>query len=306
MSGPVSTQDIDPDRHHDESLPPCVEEIEGRVTEVGGLPVSRVLPRRQRRTVGAWCFADHFGPTAVDVAAMDVGPHPHTGLQTVTWLIDGEVLHRDSLGTEQLIAPGQLNLMSAGRGVSHAEETPPDAIDELHGIQFWVAQPDSTRFGEPAFEHHAQLPQVDLGDGARGTILLGTLSGETSPARIDTPLVGVDLLVEATVVAPLEPTFEHGIIVLEGCLTIDGTGILPGSLAYLGAGRDELFASTDEHTRVMLIGGVPLDDELVMWWNFVGRTRDEVAEAGRDWNAEAPRFGTVASALPRIPAPDQD
>jgi quercetin 2,3-dioxygenase len=304
MSGPVTSKDTDADQHHDDAAPPCVELVEGRLAEVAGLPVSRVLPRRERRTVGAWCFADHFGPSAVDVASMDVGPHPHIGLQTVTWLVDGEVLHRDSLGSEQLIQPGQLNLMSAGRGVSHSEETPDDAFGELHGIQFWVAQPDATRFADPAFEHHDHLPQVDLGDGARGTVLLGACSGATSPARIDAEIMGVDLLVEATVVVPLDPSFEHGIIVLEGALTVDGIEIHPGSLAYLGVGRDELFASADDHTRAMLIGGTPLDADLVMWWNFVGRTRDEVAEAGRDWNAGHDRFGTVASPLARIPAPD--
>ncbi len=303
MSGPLTPKDTDP-VGHDEPRTPCVEVIEGRVAEVGGMPVSRVLPRRVRRTIGAWCFADHFGPSAVDVASMDVGPHPHTGLATVTWLIDGEILHRDSLGSEQLIRPGQLNLMTAGNGVAHSEETPADATGELHGIQFWVAQPESTRFAEPAFEHHPHLPQADLGDGARGTVLMGSFAGESSPARTDSPLVGADLLVESTAVAALEPTFEHGLIVLEGSLTIDGTELLPGAVAYLGTGRDELFVSTDEHTRAMLIGGPPLEDELVMWWNFVGRSRDEVRQAGADWNAEHPRFGTVASPLARIPAPE--
>lgn len=303
MSGPLATKDVDPD-HHDEPTPPCVEVIEGRVAEVGGVPVTRVLPRRQRRTIGAWCFADHFGPTPVDVATMDVGPHPHIGLHTVTWLVEGEVLHRDSLGSEQLIRPGQLNLMTAGNGVSHSEETPDDISGDLHGIQFWVAQPESTRFGDPAFEHHAHLPQVDLGDGAKGTLLVGTLADQSSPARMDSPIIGVDLLIESTVVAPLDPEFEHGIIILEGSLNLDGTELLPGSVAYLGVGRDELFANTDEHTRAMLIGGPPLEADLVMGWNFVGRTRDEVRQAGIDWNAGHERFGTVASPLSRIPAPE--
>ena len=238
MSGPISTQDTDADRQHDDAKPPCVEIIEGRVAEVGELGVTRVLPRRPRRTVGAWCFADHFGPAAIDVAAMNVGPHPHIGLQTATWIIEGEVLHRDSLGSEQLIYPGQLNLMTAGRGVSHSEETPSDAYGDLHGIQLWIAQPEATRFGDPAFEHHPRLPQVDLDGGARATVLLGTFAGATSPARTDSPLVGADLVLDVALVAELDPTFEHALIVVEGQVTVDSTDVAPGSLAYLGVGRD--------------------------------------------------------------------
>ncbi|MDZ7677481.1 MAG: pirin family protein [Acidimicrobiales bacterium] len=303
MSGPVSTDDTDIDTPHDGARPPCVEVIEGRVTEVGGLPVSRVLPRRARRTVGSWCFADHFGPTDVEVASMSVGPHPHIGLQTVTWIIDGEVLHRDSLGTEQLIRPGQLNLMTAGRGVSHAEETPDDVFGELHGVQLWIAQPDSSRFAEPDFEHHASLPQAELGGGGRATVLMGSFAGATSPARSDTPLVGADLVFESAVAAELDPGFEHAVIVVEGSITIDHDEVMAGALAYLGQGRDELELTTDEHARVILIGGPPLDDDLLMWWNFVARTRDEIDDARQDWQASTERFGHVASSLDRIDAP---
>jgi quercetin 2,3-dioxygenase len=304
MSGPVSTQDTDTDQHHDDAKPPCVELIEGRVTEVGGLGVARVLPRRPRRTVGAWCFADHFGPAPVDVAPMNVGPHPHVGLQTVTWIIDGEVLHRDSLGSEQLIVPGQLNLMTAGRGVSHSEETPDDAYGDLHGVQLWVAQPDPTRFDDPAFEHHGHLPQVELDGGARATVLMGAFAGATSPARTDTPLVGADLVLDVALVAGLEPAFEHALVVLEGRVTVDATDVAVGSLAYLGVGRDELDLVTDDHARVLLIGGEPLDADLVMWWNYVARTRDEVAEAHSAWQAGDTRFGSFDSPLDRIDGPD--
>ncbi len=303
MSGPVTTNDTDTDVHHESARPPCVEVIEGRVSEVGSLEVSRVLPRRARRTVGAWCFADHFGPSDVEVAAMNVGPHPHIGLQTVTWIIDGEALHRDSLGSEQLIQPGQLNLMTAGRGVSHAEETPDDVFGEIHGLQLWIAQPESTRHGDPAFEHHGSLPQVELDGGGRGTILVGSFAGSTSPARTDTPLVGADLVFEAGLAAPLDPSFEHALIVVEGSVTLDGQEVAPGSLAYLGLGRDELDLVTDDHARVVLIGGEPFDDDLLMWWNFVARTRDEIDEAQREWQAGADRFGRVESTLDRIDAP---
>ncbi|MGY6500060.1 MAG: pirin family protein [Acidimicrobiales bacterium] len=304
MSGPVTEHDTDAERHHDDARPPCVEITDGRVSEVGNLPVARVLPKRERRTVGAWCFADHFGPSDIEHTPMNVGPHPHTGLQTVTWIVEGEVLHRDSLGSEQIIRPGQLNLMTAGHGVSHSEETPSDVVGDLHGVQLWIAQPDSTRDTAAAFEHHATLPQVELAPGARATILVGTFAGETSPARTDTPLVGADLLVESEFLAPIDPTFEHGLIVLEGAVTVDDREVHPGSFAYLGIGRDELHLRSDEHTRVMLIGGEPFEESIIMWWNFVGRSRDEVAQAAADWNATADRFGQVASPLDRIPAPD--
>lgn len=303
MSGPVTANDVEPDTGHDDASPPCVEVIDGRVTEVGSLPVSRVLPRRPRRTVGAWCFADHFGPSDVEVAAMSVGPHPHIGLQTVTWIIDGEVLHRDSLGTEQLIVPGQLNLMTAGRGVSHSEETPDDVSGEIHGVQLWVAQPERTRFDDPAFEHHAHLPQAELDGGGRATILMGTFAGATSPARTDTPLMGADLVFESAVAAPLDPGFEHALVVVEGSVTIDRHEVMAGSLAYLGQGRDELDLVTEDHARVLLIGGEPLEEDLAMWWNFVARNHDELDQAHRDWQAGSDRFGRVDSHLARIDAP---
>jgi redox-sensitive bicupin YhaK (pirin superfamily) len=162
MSGPASVLDADPtvaDASHPSA--PCVAVGDSRDEVVGKIRVHRALPRKGRRTVGAWCFADHMGPADVtENSGLDVGPHPHIGLQTVTWLIDGQVLHRDSLGSEQVITPGQLNLMTAGGGVSHAEEATGHYRGTLEGIQLWVAQPNATRFGGAAFEHHTDLPQV--------------------------------------------------------------------------------------------------------------------------------------------------
>jgi len=182
-----------------------VEVTEGRPTEVGGMPVRRSLPQRRRRTVGAWCFVDHFGPADVAEASMLVGPHPHLGLHTVTWVLDGEVVHHDSLGSEQLIKPGQLNLMTAGRGVAHAEETPPGATGALHGLQLWVAQPDATRSGPAAFEHHSALPEAEVGPVV-ATVLVGELAGVRSPARADSPLVGADLLASEWKYLPVRRT----------------------------------------------------------------------------------------------------
>lgn len=272
---------------------------------VGDLTVRRALPRRGHRTVGAWCFADHMGPASVtEDRGIDIGPHPHCGLQTVTWLVAGEVLHRDSLGSEQVIRPGQLNLMTAGHGVSHSEEATGTYAGALHGIQLWVAQPEATRHGAAAFEHHAALPQVDL-DGGTATVLVGTLAGVGSPARCDTDHLGADLALRpGTTVVPLVAAHEHALVVLEGEVAVDAAAVGPGVLAYLGTGRDELALTAQADTRLVLLGGEPFPDDLVMWWNFVARTHDEVTEAQRSWNAGPERFGTVASPLDRIAAPD--
>lgn len=301
MSGPVTTDDAPAEPVHDEPHPCEVEVIEGRAAEVGGFAVRRVLPRRPRRTVGAWCFVDHMGPGGVTRdRGLDVGPHPHIGLQTVTWLLEGEILHRDSLGSEQLIRPGQLNLMTAGRGVSHSEETGGIHIGPLHGVQLWVAQPEATRHGPPAFEHHAELPVVDLGSGL-ATVLVGSVGGTTSPARHDTDLLGVDLDLRAgTAALPLDPAHEHALVVFSGRLRVRSADLVPGRLAYLGTGLDELQLDVDEPVRALLLGGEPFAEELLMWWNYVARTRDEVVEAHRAWSSGDERFGTVASPLPRI------
>ncbi|HEX6420113.1 MAG TPA: pirin family protein [Acidimicrobiales bacterium] len=303
MSGPVTTDDAPPEPACGEPHEPEVELLPARAASVGGLDVRRALPRRQRRTVGAWCFADHFGPAAPP-AAMRVGPHPHTGLHTVTWLVAGGVLHRDSLGSEQLIRPGQLNLMTAGAGVAHAEETPAGHRGELHGIQLWVAQPESTRHGPPGFEHHADLPRMALG-GATATVLVGALGGARSPARTDSPLLGAELaLPGGRAGVPLDPAFEHALVVLDGEVAVGGQRVAPGVLAYLGEGRDGLEVEAANAARVLLLGGAPFGEPIVMAWNFVGRSRAEVARAAADWNAGHERFGTVASSLERIPAPE--
>jgi redox-sensitive bicupin YhaK (pirin superfamily) len=305
MSGPVTAEDARPgEAACGEPHEPEVEVSPSREATVGGVAVRRALPRRQRRTVGAWCFADHFGPVAADAGGMEIGPHPHTSLHTVTWLLEGSLVHRDSIGSEQPIRPGQLNLMTAGHGVAHAEETPGrDAGRVQHGIQLWVAQPEGTRHGPPAFEHHAELPTVGIG-AARVTVLIGELAGAASPARADTPLVGADLASEGgRLTVPLDPAFEHALVVLTGSLAVGDTPVFPGHLAYLGQGREQLDLAAEGTTRALLLGGEPLGEQIVMSWNFVGRSRDEVTQAAADWNAGAGRFGTVESALARIPAP---
>jgi redox-sensitive bicupin YhaK (pirin superfamily) len=314
VSGPVSERDAVVEPVVDEPEPQVFERYPSRTADVGGTPVRRALPRRERRTIGAWCFFDHFGPAEV---AMRVGPHPHMGLQTVTWLLAGEVLHRDSLSSEQLIRPGQLNLMTAGRGVAHAEESPSGSPSVGHGAQLWVAQPESTRHGAAAFEHHADLPSVELG-GWRATILLGALAGQHSPAATDTPIVGAALTAvggrpsasaSASSEVALDPSFEYGLVVLEGALAIGLDEVRPGELVYLGRGRESLplraigTTGTTGTTTAMLLGGEPFAEPVLMWWNYVARTRAEVEEANAAWDNGSGRFGDVESDLARIPGP---
>lgn len=301
MSGPVSAADAVPEGAGDGPHPCELETIEGRTAQVGAFDVRRVLPRRARRTVGAWCFVDHMGPGAVSrEQGLDIGPHPHIGLQTVTWLLQGEVLHRDSLGTEQLIRPGQLNVMTAGHGVSHSEETRGIHEGALHGVQLWVAQPASTREGAPAFEHHAELPRVALANGD-ATVLIGDLSDVESPARRDSDNLGLDLELRTGVAnLALTPTHEHALVVLDGSVSVGGRQLGPGKLGYLGTGRDELVLDVPSNARLLIIGGEPFPDPLLMWWNYVARTREEVVAAHRSWVDDDGRFGSVDSPLDRI------
>ena len=305
MSGPVSTVDAPPAEARAGAVAPaCLELSPSRESVVGSMRVRRALPRRERRTVGAWCFADHMGPELVtETQGLDIGPHPHTGLQTVTWLVAGEVLHRDSLGSEQVIRAGQLNLMTAGQGVTHSEEATGRYRGQLHGVQLWLAQPEATRHGPAAFEHHAELPRVELGH-AVATVLVGGFAGADSPARRDSPLVGVDAaLGPGTGAWPLQPAFEHALVVLDGAVQVGDQVVEPGRLAYLGRGRDQLALSAADPARLLLLGGEPFGEPIRMWWNFVARTREEIDAARRQWESGDPRFGRLRSPLPRIPAP---
>jgi quercetin 2,3-dioxygenase len=274
---------------------PGTEVTAARLARVGDLDVRRLLPLRQRRSVGAWCFVDHYGPASVDgVAGMQVPPHPHIGLQTVTWLIAGTVLHRDSLGSEQLIRPGQLNLMTAGRGIAHSEESPEDHDPWLHGVQLWLALPDAHRQVAPDFEHHAELPAARLG-GLDATVFAGSLAGVTSPARVFSGVVGAELSAPADArgAVPLAPQHEHVLFAAFGTAAADGTGLRPGCLLYLPPGRESVDIAAREGARLFLLGGEPLGETLLMWWNFVGRTPGDIATAARDW-ATGRRFGAVA------------
>jgi len=272
--------------------------------------VRRLLPQRRRRMVGAWCFVDHFGPEDVTTGeGMRVPPHPHTGLQTVTWLVAGEVLHRDTIGSVATIHPGDLNLMTAGRGIAHSEESPAQRPPTLHGVQLWVALPSQARHGEPAFEHHEHLPVVDVA-GGRLTVLVGALHGTAesarSPATAYTPLLAAELLLDAgaDVDLPLDTTYEHAVLLLAGDATVDGDHVAADTMVYVGPGTQVLALRAGESgVRALLLGGEPFEEQLVMWWNFVARSHDEIVAMRGDWEAGR-EFGTVEGyAGDPLPAP---
>jgi redox-sensitive bicupin YhaK (pirin superfamily) len=276
---------------------PGYELLTGREVVLGGprgLPVSRTLPHRDRRMIGAWCFVDFYGPHDVSSGAgMRVPPHPHTGLQTVSWLVAGEVHHTDSLGSDQLVRPGQLNLMTAGRGIAHAEVSPPDRSPQLHGVQLWVALPAAARDVAPAFAHHADLPEVLVGP-ARVRVLVGEVAGARSPAVAYTPLVGAEVRLPAGGSAdlPLRAGFEYGVLALQPGLIVEGVSVAAGALLYLGAGRDAVTVSAGDGTRALLLGGEPFEERIVMWWNFVARDHGEIVAAREAW-ASGSGFGPV-------------
>lgn len=192
--------------------------------------------------VGAWAFVDHYGPDdIVGEPGMQVPPHPHMGLQTVSWLHEGEVLHRDSTGSLQAIGPRELGLMTSGRAISHSEESPRPHARFLHGAQLWVALPDAHRHVEPHFQHHAELPRV-TSPGLTATVILGELDGAASPGTTYSPLVGADLALASGTETrlPLEPDFEYAVLAMSGEVHVDGVPVLPGSMLYLGCGRTGL------------------------------------------------------------------
>lgn len=288
--------------------PKAIEMLPTRDAKLGGgLKIRRALPQRARRLVGAWCFLDHFGPLDLGGGrGLRVGPHPHIGLQTATWVLEGEVLHRDGLGSVQLIRPGQLNLMTAGRGIAHSEETPAAHGPRLHGLQLWIALPERERDREASFEHHPALPAVER-DGLRATLVAGAAFGERSPARIYSPLVGIDLesLDAGRRALALDPDFEHGVLVTQGALSIDGRSLRPGTLCYLGPGRTRIELANTDSFRAFLLGGRPFGEAILLWWNFVARSRAEIATARREWETHSPRFAAVDGYPgPRLDAPD--
>jgi redox-sensitive bicupin YhaK (pirin superfamily) len=282
-----------------------VEAYPNRELHLGSLAISRALPVKDRRLVGAWCFLDRFGPLTFNAGKpMDVAPHPHIGLQTVTWLLQGEVVHDDSLGYQSLLRPGGVNVMTSGGGISHAEQTPNDNTGRLNGVQLWVALPESHRHMPATFQQLQEVPVLELSEG-RVQVFAGMLNGSSSPAAHFTEILGADLQVHPghALTLPLQPIFEHALLVLSGDAAIDGQPLEDRVLYYLGAARSEASFSSRNGGRLLLIGGPPFPEKVLMWWNFVARTQDEIAQARADWE-DGQRFGEVAAYEgPRLSAP---
>jgi redox-sensitive bicupin YhaK (pirin superfamily) len=241
---------------------------------------------------------------------MQVPPHPHIGLQTVSWLFQGLVLHRDSLGSRQLIRPGELNLMTAGRGIAHSEESAAGRPPVLHGLQLWIALPEAERHAEPRFAHHADLPVVREG-GASVTVAVCEYRGERSPAEVFGPLAGFEVAVPGgdDFVLPVREDFEYGVVAVDGSAVVAGALIAPGLLAHLPAGPSGIRlspASGRRLARFFVVGGVPFSERLLMWWNFVARSGEEIARAREDWAGGqfGPVYGYPGRPLAAPPLPD--
>lgn len=275
----------------------AVEIIPARDVPLGGpraLTVRRTLPSRQRTLIGAWCFLDHFGPDAIE-DGMTFAPHPHTGLQTVSWLFTGEVEHRDSAGNHAIVRPGELNLMTAGRGVSHSEVSTANS-HHLHGAQLWVALPESSRHANPGFDHYAPSPIT--GDGWTARVFVGTALGETSPVVMHTPLLGAEILLEPGVSldVPVAQDFEHGFLIDAGRATINGEEVPVADMGYVEPGTTSInLTSYDEPVRLLMLGGPPFGEQILMWWNFIGRSHEEIVQYRAEWHAQIVREGDVVT-----------
>lgn len=271
-----------------------------KLTTRSAIEINRLLPHKGIRRIGAWVFFDHFGPTE-QTTAMQVGAHPHTGLQTVSWLFSGKVLHHDSVGSKQIIEPSQLNLMTAGQGVAHSEMSL--STHQLHAIQLWTCLPESHRNTKPTFEHFAELPAIHSAN-FDAKVIMGRFLNVTSPATIYTPLVAVEITLKDDALLQLEETYEHGIFAVESDLFIDGHPLLTGHLYYLEAGRKSIKLEVLKPTTIFLIGGEPFTEPIVMWWNFIGRSHEEITEMHSAWNSQSSLYPEFHDELNlRIPAP---
>lgn len=271
-----------------------------KLTNRTGVEVRRTLPHKELRTIGPWCFVDHFGPTA-DQDAMSVAAHPHTGLQTASWLIAGEVEHRDSVGSVQVIRPGELNLMTAGSGIAHSELSINES-QPFHGVQLWIALPNAARHQNPHFEHYEGLPIARL-ENLEARVFAGTFLNVTSPAQYYSPIVGAEFSISGEAQVPLMDWFEYGFLVLSGDVNINGQSIDVGSLHYLPAGNEKVLLSGDG--LVLMLGGEPFAEKILMWWNFIGRSHDEIVEMKSAWEMRDGGFKEFSDRIGgHIPAPE--
>ncbi len=282
-----------------EVLKPRVVKLTTR-TEVD---VRRTLPHKQLRMIGAWCFVDHYGPTT-QVTGMTIGAHPHMGLQTVTWLFDGRIMHNDSLGTHQEINPAQLNLMTAGRGIAHSEQSL-EAEATMHGVQLWIALPDKSRNTAPLFEHFSQLPTSSK-DGVTTKVFVGQYQDLNSPAKIFSDLVGVEIKSDSEKVnLDLNPDFEYGVLNVGPEFEVNGHKVGFGDLVYIPLGQTNSQVSSQETIHLLLLGGRPFGEKILMWWNFIGRTHEEIVAARELWNSHDQSIPDFDDEIKqRIPAPE--
>ncbi len=275
-----------------------------KLTTRSGTEISRTLPHRDIRMIGAWCFVDHFGPT-LQKDAMSVAAHPHVGLQTVSWLFEGEVEHRDSIASVQIIRPGELNLMTAGIGVAHSELSTPNA-QQMHGVQLWTVLPDAARNSTPLFEHYQGLPTIES-PTISVKLFIGEFMGQKSPAKTFSELLGaeINLAVGFSQRIKVRPDFEYGILLVEGDLQVGEEELPLKSLHYSAPGNESLSLASKSGAKFVLLGGVPFPEEIIMWWNFIGRTHEEIVQMRTDWNGESRRFPYFADNIHgRIPAPE--
>jgi redox-sensitive bicupin YhaK (pirin superfamily) len=282
--------------------------IEPRPRDLGGFSVRRILPAGGLQMVGPFIFLDHIGPA--DFApgtGIDVRPHPHIGLATVTYLFEGSLDHRDSLGCVQTIEPGAVNWMTAGRGIVHSERTGPGPRacgHRIHGIQSWVALPRDHEEDPPAFHHHPAdtLPEFSLG-GARLRVIAGSAFGRAAPVGVLTPTLYAELRLEAGggLVLPDEHA-ERAVYVADGAVTVDGEPVAEGQMAVIEPGRRPSLESAGG-ARALLVGGEPADGPRYIWWNFVASSNGRIEQAGRDW--QAGRFPQVPGETEFIPLPQR-
>lgn len=266
-----------------------------KLTTRTGVEVRRTLPHAKLKMIGAWCFVDHFGPTQ-QTDGMVVAQHPHTGLQTATWLIEGRIEHRDSIGSVQLIEPGQLNLMTAGHGISHSEISL-KGPENLHAVQLWIALPKDSIDVAPEFEHQGDLPKFQLPTHSGGQVQVSVLAGElakvAAPTKTFSPLMGAELRIAAgeSVTLPLDPSFEYGFLPAQGSISIDAEVGVTSSLIYRAPGASQVTVTASEDAILLMLGGQPFGEKILMWWNFIGRTNEDIVRAREDWNNHQAQVG---------------
>lgn len=285
-----------------------------KIKDVGGIPVARLLPQAQKRTVGAWCFLDHAGPAVFpdESKGMQVGSHPHTNLQTFSWMLEGEVWHQDSLGFRQLIRPKQVNLMTAGtgpqHGIAHTEQTPDD-VKTLHAVQLWIALPMNQEI-KPNFEHYPELPSWS-DNGVDYILTTGSFQGHTAPTTQYSPLLGVDIqsAKATTLTIPAQANWEYGVQVIKGTVTAaDGTVATADEILILENIGDNFTLDLSDEAHILLLGGEPLPHPTIIWWNFVADSAEAIHQSVEDWNNHHPRFGPeidiTGTGLTRLVAPE--